>query len=143
MRGRKKKPRKKVDLHGSSWLREQEDNRKRALAQAADGLNRKVNGKCKEHTAVSGKHEAFIWSTHTMFSQKKNVLQRKSETWLLNNPTEFKIVYNHQKLQNGVFVSGPPSPKGLLRNLQSFMIFPLDITACIGEMRDQVGGSQH
>lgn len=75
-------------MHGSSSLREQEDNRKRALAQGADGLNRKVNGKWKEHTNRGFRQTrgVYLKHTHTMFSQeekkKKNVLQRKSETWL-------------------------------------------------------------
>lgn len=113
--GEEKNPRKKVDLHGSSWLREQEDNRKRALAQAADGLNRKVNGKCKEHTNRGFRQTRGVYLKHThthtqCFHKKKNVLQRKSETWLLKNPTEFKIVYNQQKLQNGVGLWTPPPP---------------------------------
>lgn len=71
---REKKPRKKVDLHGSSSLREQEDNRKRALAQAADGLNRKVNGKCKEHTNRGFRQTrgVYLKHAHTMFSQEEN-----------------------------------------------------------------------
>lgn len=71
--GKKKKTRKKVDLHGSSWLREQEDNRKRALAQAADGLNRKVNGKCKEHTNRGFRQTrgVYLKHTHNVFTRRK------------------------------------------------------------------------
>lgn len=63
---------------------EQEDNRKELSPRQAGGLNRKVNGECKEHTrrVFRQTRRVYLKQSHNVFAIR-NTFKANFKTWLL------------------------------------------------------------